>query len=108
MDSGDRLCRECGGSSRVCDPRVARRRRAGGGVGCPAGIRFGGLRLLPGQPRRSLRQQAEEKASLESPVVQSAISAIHRDIEAVEIGWLWPELRQRAEQEGKDWASTIV
>ena len=57
--------------------------------------------------QESFTAEAEEKASLDSPVVQSVISAVQRDLEAIENARPWSELRQRAELEGRNWASTV-
>lgn len=52
--------------------------------------------------------EEENKASLESPVVQSAISAIQRDLEAIEKATPWFDVRQRAEAEGSDWVEELI
>lgn len=65
------------------------------------------LAYFQANPSGGISTEAEEKASLESTVVQSAISAIQRDLEAVKNAWLLSELRQRAQQEGEEWAATI-
>ncbi|KRE79769.1 hypothetical protein [Arthrobacter sp. Soil763] len=54
-----------------------------------------------------LTSEDEEKAYLESPVFQSVTFAIQRDLEAIETGRSWSELRQRAELEGKDWVASM-
>jgi hypothetical protein len=58
-------------------------------------------------PGGSFVAEEQDKASLESPVVQSAISAVHRDLEAIENARPWFEVRQRAEEEGREWAATV-
>jgi hypothetical protein len=65
------------------------------------------LAYFQANPGGSFLTEAEQKASLESTVVQSAISAIQRDLEAVKNGWSPSDLRQRAQQEGQEWAATI-
>lgn len=49
----------------------------------------------------------QEKASAESPIVQSVISSIQRDLEAIENAGPWSEVRRRAEAEGREWAATV-
>lgn len=56
----------------------------------------------------SFLTEGEARASLESPVVQSAISAIQRDLEATEKATPWFDMRQRAETEGRDWAEELI
>jgi hypothetical protein len=65
------------------------------------------LAYFQANPGGDFTDEAEERASLESPVVQSVIFAIHRDLEAIENGRPWSELRQRAELEGRNWASIV-
>ena len=65
------------------------------------------LAYFQANPGGGFTDEAEEKASRESPVVQSVIFAIHRDVESIENGRPWSELRQRAELEGRNWASTV-
>ena len=65
------------------------------------------LAYFQANPGGDFTSEAEEKASLESPVVQSVIFAIQRDLEAIETGRPWSELRRRAEMEGRDWAATM-
>ncbi|UKA56922.1 DUF416 family protein [Arthrobacter sp. FW306-2-2C-D06B] len=65
------------------------------------------LAYFQANPGGSFLTEAEQNASLESTVVQSAISAIHRDLEAVKNAWPLSELRQRAQQEGQEWAATV-
>ena len=65
------------------------------------------LAYFQANPGSGLTAQAEGKASLESPVVQSVIAAIQRDLEAIENALPWSQLRQRAELEGINWASTV-
>ncbi|MCB5282026.1 hypothetical protein BJQ89_01781 [Arthrobacter sp. ES1] len=40
--------------------------------------------------------------------MQSVTPAIQRDLEAMENARPWPVLRQRAELEGRNWASTVL
>ncbi|MGX9899078.1 DUF416 family protein [Arthrobacter sp. SA17] len=65
------------------------------------------LAYFQANPGGDFTDEAEEKASLESPVVQSVVFAIHRYLEAIENGRPWSELRQRAEMEGWNWAATM-
>lgn len=65
------------------------------------------LAYFQANPGGDFTAEAEEKASLEAPVVQSVIFAIHRDLEAIETGRPLSALRQRAEMEGRDWAATL-
>lgn len=65
------------------------------------------LAYFQANPGSGLTAPAEEMASLESSVVQSVISAVQRDLEAVENALPWPQLRQRAALEGRNWASTV-
>lgn len=65
------------------------------------------LAYFQANPGGDFTAEAEEKASLESPVVQSVISAIQRDLEAIENARPWSELRQRAQLEGRNWATTV-
>ncbi|WP_284982866.1 DUF416 family protein [Arthrobacter sp. efr-133-TYG-118] len=65
------------------------------------------LAYFQANPGRSFLTEGEQNASLESTVVQSAISAIQRDLEAVNNAWPLSELRQRAQQEGQEWAATV-
>jgi hypothetical protein len=58
-------------------------------------------------PGSGFMTEAEQKAALESPILQSAISAIQRDLAAIENAWPSSELRQRAAMEGKAWAATV-
>ena len=58
-------------------------------------------------PGGSFLTGEQDKASVESTVVQSAISAIYIDLESIENAEPWFEVRQRAEVEGRDWAATI-
>ncbi|MEV7606079.1 DUF416 family protein [Paenarthrobacter sp. NPDC089322] len=58
-------------------------------------------------PGGSFVAEEQDKASLESPLVQPAISAIHRDLEAIENAWPWLEVRQRAEEEGRERAASV-
>jgi len=58
-------------------------------------------------PGGSFVTEEQDRASLESPVVQSAISAIQRDLEAIENARPSFEVRQRAEAEGRDWAAAV-
>jgi hypothetical protein len=51
------------------------------------------LAYFQANPGGSFLTEAEQKASLESMVVQSAISAIQRDLEAVKNAWPLSELR---------------
>lgn len=58
-------------------------------------------------PGGSILTGEEERESLMSSVVQSAISAIQRDLDAVENATPYLDLRRRVEAEAKDWAATI-
>jgi hypothetical protein len=58
------------------------------------------LAYFQANPGDSLGIEAEKTAWLESRVIQSAISAIQRDLEAAENARPWSEMRQSAEGEG--------
>lgn len=66
------------------------------------------LAYFQANPGLSFVTEEENKASLESPVVQSAISAIQRDLEAIEKATPWFDVRQRAEAEGSDWVEELI
>lgn len=66
------------------------------------------LAYFQANPGVSFVTEEENKASLESPVVQSAISAIQRDLEAIEKATPWFDVRQRAEAEGSDWVEELI
>ncbi len=65
------------------------------------------LAYLQANPGGSFMTKAEEKASFESAVVQSAISATQRDLESVRNARPLSELRQRARKEGQEWAAAV-
>lgn len=54
-------------------------------------------------PGGSFVTKEEDRASLASPVVQAAISAIQRDLDAIEKATPWVDIRERAETDGRDW-----
>lgn len=57
------------------------------------------LAYFQANPGGSFVAEEQDRAYVESPVVQSAISAIQRDLEAIENARPWSEARQRAEAE---------